>query len=327
MKRQKWLCVLIAASIGAGLMGSSSFAQGKLSLTISSGPIGGDWYSMGGAIGEMIKETFPGAIVTVTTGGALENISKIHAQKADIGFTMAKLYYEALRGIGAYEGKGKQEEIRAVAFLANIPMSFFLVKEDNPLKSIDEIKARKIPLRILTSRKGSSPALAAELMLEEHGFSFEDIKKWGGSVGYVSYAEASTLIKDGHADAYIGPMVSAIVELTTLTTMKMLPIKEEVLDRLQQKHQYVKIRLPKQIHYFVKEDTPHMAEAVILVVRKGLDDDVVYKLVKAIAEQPDRIRRIHQTYKDFDPKTAWKDLGGPMHPGAEKFYREKGYMK
>jgi hypothetical protein len=214
-----------------------------------------------------------------------------------------------------------------VAFLANIPMSFFLVKEDNPLKSIDEIKARKIPLRILTSRKGSSPALAAELMLEEHGFSFEDIKKWGGSVGYVSYAEASTLIKDGHADAYIGPMVSAIVELTTLTKMKMLPIKEEVLDRLQQKHQYVKIRLPKQIHYFVKEDTPHMAEAVILVVRKGLDDDVVYKLVKAIAEQPDRIRRIHQTYKDFDPKTAWKDLGGPMHPGAEKFYREKGYMK
>jgi len=327
MKRQKWLCVLIAASIGAGLMGSSSFAQGKLSLTISSGPIGGDWYSMGGAIGEMIKETFPGAIVTVTTGGALENISKIHAQKADIGFTMAKLYYEALRGIGAYEGKGKQEEIRAVAFLANIPMSFFLVKEDNPLKSIDEIKARKIPLRILTSRKGSSPALAAELMLEEHGFSFEDIKKWGGSVGYVSYAEASTLIKDGHADAYIGPMVSAIVELTTLTKMKMLPIKEEVLDRLQQKHQYVKIRLPKQIHYFVKEDTPHMAEAVIIVVRKGLDDDVVYKLVKAIAEQPDRIRRIHQTYKDFDPKTAWKDLGGPMHPGAEKFYREKGYMK
>ena len=117
MKRRKWLCALIATSICAGLMGTSSFAQGKLSLTISSGPIGGDWYSMGGAIGEMIKETFPGAIVTVTTGGALENISKIHAQKADIGFTMAKLYYEALRGIGAYEGKGKQEEIRAVAFL------------------------------------------------------------------------------------------------------------------------------------------------------------------------------------------------------------------
>lgn len=327
MNRRKCAFVRIVALIWVTLWASAGFAQGKLSLTVTSGPIGGDWYSMGGAIGEIIKETFPGAIVTVTTGGALENISKIHAQKADIGFSMAKLYYEALRGIGAYEGKGKQEEIRAAAFLANIPMSFFLVKEENPLRSIDEIKAKKVPLRILTSRKGSSPALAAELMLEEHGFSFEDIKKWGGSVGYVSYAEASSLIKDGHADAYIGPMVSAIVELTTLTKMKMLPIREDVLDRLQQKHQYVKIRLPKQIHYFVKEETPHMAESVILIVRKGLDDDVVYRLVKAIAEQPDRIRRIHQTYKDFDPKTAWKDLGGPLHPGAERFYKEKGYLK
>ena len=183
MSRRKCLFMMIVASVGVGLVASSSFAQGKLSLTVTSGPIGGDWYSMGGAIGEMIKETFPGAIVTVTTGGALENISKIHAGKADIGFSMAKLYYEALRGIGAYEGKGKQEEIRAAAFLANIPMSFFLVKEDHPLKSIDEIKAKKVPLRILTSRKGSSPALAAELMLDGSSRRLDVTPLWPGRFG------------------------------------------------------------------------------------------------------------------------------------------------
>ena len=115
---------------------------GVKSFTITSGPMGGDWYSIGGASGEMAKQAFPDAIVTVTTGGSLSNIAKVNVGKADLGLTMGKLYGEALAGTGAYAGKAKMENLRAIAFLANIPMSFFLVKEKSALNSIEEIKKK-----------------------------------------------------------------------------------------------------------------------------------------------------------------------------------------
>lgn len=296
-------------------------------FTISSGPMGGDWYSVGGAMGEMAKQIFPEAVVTVTTGGAVENIAKVSMGKADVGLTMASLYAEALSGQGAYAEKGKMENLRAVAFLADIPMSFFLTRQDNSIASIDEIKSKKLKIRILTSKKGSSPSVAAERMLDKYGITFDDIKAWGGSVSFVSYAEASNLIKDGLADAWIGPMVSAIVELTTTTKMKMLPIKTAVLDQLKKDHDYVKIVLPKDKYYFVQTDTPHMAEAVIVVTQKSLPEDPVYKFTKSLSENKERIRSIHQTYSTYEPKTAWQNVGGPLHPGAEKYYREMGVMK
>lgn len=324
MKRKLALLLLTLASLA---LAAGPALAGPATFTVTSGPMGGDFYSLGGALGELVKGVLPGTVVTTTTGGSLENLPKVDAGQADLGLTMAKLYHEALTGAGAYAERGKEENVRAVAYLANIPMSFFLVKEGNPLASIDEFKAKKVPLRILTSKKGSSPALAAEKMLEKYGISFDDIKAWGGSVSYVSYAEASNLIKDGHADAFIGPMVSGIVELTTTEKMKMLPISEAALDQLRDQDSYVKTVLPKDKYYFVTKDTPHMAEAVILVTRKDLDDATVQAVTKAILTHPDAVRNIHKTYAGFDPAAAWQNVGGPLHPGAEKAYKELGYMK
>ncbi|MFH2131038.1 MAG: TAXI family TRAP transporter solute-binding subunit [bacterium] len=296
-------------------------------FTITSGPMGGGWYSIGGATGEMAKEAFAGAIVTVTPGGALSNVAKVNAGQADLGLTMARIYNEARTATGVYEGKKKMENLRAIAYLAPIPMSFVLVKQSNPLSSIEEIKEKKLPIRILTSKKGSSPALAGAFMFAQYGITFDDIKAWGGSVSYVSYAEASNLIKDGHADAWVGPVVSAIMELTTTVKMKMLPIKLEYLDQLQQNYSYGKIFLPKGKYYFVETDLYHMAENVIMVVQKDLGTEEVYQLMKVLMRKKDRIAAISSTYAGFDEATAWQHVGGPLHPGAEKYYREMNLMK
>jgi hypothetical protein len=318
-------CVVLCA-LGVILAAAPLMAGEKVFLTIASGPTGGDWYTMGGTIGELAKSAVPGATVTVTTGGAVGNLSVVDAGKADIGLSMASLYNEARSGSGEFQGKAK-ENIRAMAYLANIFMSFLLVAEESPIRSIDEIREKKIPIRLLTSTRASSPAVAAERMLGEYGIKLDDITKWGGKVGYVSYAEASNLIKDGHADAWVGPMVSGIVELATTKKMRLLPIRSAVLDAVQEKYQYVKATLPKGMYYFVTVDTPHMAESVILIARKGLADDVVYRLAKAISGDPEQIRRVSKTYQSYDPAQAWRNVGGPLHPGAERFYREASYMK
>lgn len=328
MKRMRngarlWILGLL---LGLLLAPAPAAAAEKVFLTIASGPTGGDWYTMGGTIGELAKAAVPGATVTVTTGGAVGNLSVVDTGKADIGLSMASLYNEARTGAGEFQGKAK-ENVRAMAYLANIYMSFFLVAEESPIRSIQEIRDKKIPIRLLTSTKASSPAVAAERMLHEYGIAFDDITKWGGKVGYVSYAEASNLIKDGHADAWVGPMVSGIVELTTTKKMRMLPIQPAVLDKLQEKHQYAKGNLAKGAYYFVTAETPHMAESVILIARKGLADDVVYRLTKAISGDPEQIRRVSKTYQPYNPAQAWRNVGGPLHPGAERYYREAGSMK
>ena len=103
----KKLFVIVSLTVCCTLVGLSPAQAG--SFTITSGPMGGDWYSIGGAMGEMAKATFPGAVVTVTTGGALANVAKVNAGKADVGLSMAKLYAEALAGKGKYKDKKLRE--------------------------------------------------------------------------------------------------------------------------------------------------------------------------------------------------------------------------
>lgn len=321
-----------AIFVGLMLLGiviavTPAMAQMKF-LTISSGPVGGSWYIFGGTLSDLIKNEFPAVKVTVTTGGSLSNPGKVSDGKADVGFTMDRLFYEARNGIGAFKGKKPHKNLMALAFLADIYMSVFLIKEDSPINSIQEIKEKKLPIRILTSPRASSPSVAAEKMLGAYGISIDDIRSWGGKVNFVSYAEASALIKDGHADAWCGPVTSpAIIELTIARKMKLLPIKESVLNALKDKYKYGKAVIPKGTWYFVKKDTPIMTESIIIFVRKDLPENMAYTITKSIATHPDRIRGVSRTYTHFTPQKMYQVSGGPLHPGALRYYRERGDIK
>ena len=110
----KMRCVIGLAVIMTLCFLGTGLAADK-TLTISAGPMGGDWYSLGGALGEMAKEAMPGTVVTVTTGGAVVNLPKINAGQGDLGLTMAKLYHEALTGTESFANRRKQENVRVLA--------------------------------------------------------------------------------------------------------------------------------------------------------------------------------------------------------------------
>jgi len=308
------------------LSGIPAFSGVKF-ITITSGPIGGEWYILGGSLAELVKEEIPNVKVTATTGGGLSNPTKVNTGKADIGLTQDRLLYEAREGIGGFKDQGPHENIMGMVYLADIWMSVFLVREDYPVNSIDEIKEKRVPIRIVTAPRASTPSLAAERMFAEYGITFDDIRSWGGKVNFVSYSEGASLIKDGHADAYCGPIMPAIVDLAFSKKIKMLPVKESVLDALRKKFKYGKGVIPKDSYYFVKEDTPVMTESPIFIVRKDLPDDIVYRITKAICNNPDRIRKSGRTYRSFSPENAWRIFGGPIHPGALRYYREQGWIK
>ncbi len=308
------------------LMMFSATAAAPKFLTISTGPVGGEWYILGGILSELLKPVLPDTKVSSTTGGGVANLSTVATGKSDIGTTQDQLLFDARNGTTDFTS-GKLTNVVGLCYLADIYMSVFLVREDYQISSLEDLAAKKLGMRILTAPTGSTPSRAATRMLAEYGVTPDLLKSWGGSLSYVAYADASSMIRDGHADAYVGPIMPAIIELTVSRKMKMLPVKDAVLKAMTDKYSYGQATIPAGAYDFVKANTPVMTESPVLVVRDDVDADTVYLITKAIYENPDKIKGAGATYAKFDPKTMAKISGGPIHPGALKFYKEVGLVK
>ena len=171
MKKGLISLLVAVVMLAAGLAQMPQAAELK-TFTITSGPLGGDFYALGGVIGEAARGVMPGTTVSVNTGGSVENLLKIDAGKADLGTSMIKLYQESLKAEGVFANRKPVQNVKIMMYVAPMPMSFFLVREDSPYTSIADIASTKPKIRLLTSKKGSSPAVASENMLKQYGFSF-----------------------------------------------------------------------------------------------------------------------------------------------------------
>jgi len=325
--RHATLCMIVLTLFLVVSFTAQVAAEEVRFITIAAGPVGGEWYILGGILGELIKEALPDVRVTSSTGGAIANLTTVNRGRADIATTQDQLLYEALQGGGPFAELESHDNVTGLTYLADIYMSVFLVREEFDLHSIAEIAEREVPIRLLTAPRGSSPSVAAERMLETYGITVEDIQAYGGLVNYVSYSEAASLIRDGHADAYVGPIMPAIVELSVARPLRLLPVEDRLLTELSENYKYGISSIPAELYDFVVEDTPVMTESPILIVRADLPEDIVYAVTQAIHTNPERIRESGRTYQNFTPEKGPRITGGPIHPGAERFYREQGWLE
>jgi len=109
--------------------------------------------------------------------------------------------------------------------------------------------------------------------------------------------------------------------------MKWLQMEEEIIDQLVEQYQYSKNFIPKGKYSFVVEDGWTIGGPNVILVNAEVPEEIVYRITKRLCENPKVVRDWGFWYVNFDPKIAWKDLGGPLHPGAERYYREAGYIK
>jgi len=331
------IAIILVAAIAIGAYYATMPKPGPkpLKVTISGGPSGGMWYILCGKLSDMLKEDYPGSLITVIEGGGLTNLERVNDGTADFGTTMAHYYKQALGGPWDPDKKDQPltkqlPNLRAVARFSPIRHLFWVVDE-SPLKSIEQIKEQKYPLKITSSPWGSTPVWAMKRTLEAYGITLKDIESWGGKVSPVAYSQAADLIKDGHAEAFFGPVLPPLTELATTKKLRILPIKEEVLASLKEKWGYdaLTIKAGTQLvpQVTLEKDMLSVVEWQVFVCRKDLPDDVVYAFTKTFLSRPDVIRNLHAELAAYDPPTAWKDVGGPLHPGAEKAFRDLGYMK
>ena len=170
--------------------------------------------------------------------------------------------------------------------------------------------------------------MATEEMLKTTwGVSFDDIVSWGGQVVYTEFGDAVQMLKDGQLDAF-SPLTAApnstIMELSTLSNVKFLPMGKKSVAQMVE-NGYPEIMIPAGVYRGIDADLLSIAAPYGAAAHAEVPEDIVYKLTKALCENDEYMRNVNATLKSFYPEN-FKSFLIPLHPGAERYYREQGWI-
>lgn len=325
------MALTVAACGGGGdKKADNKAAAGKVDrskefITVLTGPTSGIYFPIGGAFSKVVGEMGYKTSATAT-GATAENINAILTGKGEMAIAMSDSVIQAVEAFGAYQGKPKAENLRAMMGLwPNVCQ--IVTTKDSGITKFTDLKGKRVGV----GAPNSGVELNARMMFEAHGMTYKDAK-----VDYLSYGEAIDQIKNGQCDvAFVtsGLGNATIKELGTAKEIVFVPVEGEALKKLTAKYPfYVEWKIPKET-YGTKVDTTTAAVMNIMLVSKNLSDDVVYDLLTGIYSQKglETIGASHATAKrEIKPETALRGIKGTsvkLHPGAEKYYKEKGMLK
>jgi TRAP transporter TAXI family solute receptor len=297
-----------------------SFGQEKVDLKMMTGPMGGSWVPLGGAIAELIQKNIPGATVSVSPGGGIANVVGVQEGKADIGFGNSSSSVDGTMGREPFKAPTKN-----VMQLANLYPQYFqmVVLEDSGIKSPADLKGKGI----CPGPKGHTGELLAQQVLQLYGLSYKDMSK----VNHVSYSDAVSLMKDGHAQGYLlGTTIpaSSILDLATTKKIRLLSLPEDKIKELQKMNVgYLRRVIPAGTYPGVNYDAITVGYFTHLVVSAKLPEPLVYNITKILSENVERLADVVKDMKGVTVKDLALDIGVPFHPGALKYYKEKGVIK
>lgn len=322
------ICLLAFLFITISLCGSV-YADTPLEGTAST--VGGTWYNTLASLSGLISEKDPSIRINVSPGGGVSNPGTIGEGTFNIGWsypTFAKLAYE---GKDVYEKEYKDLRMIATKFSPSLYHFYTLADSDiSSSTSIEEIFAEKKPVRFLTVKLSNSGGWTFTRMLEFYNSSEEEIKSWGGKTFHSPYSDWTGLAQDGHVDAIFNCMAlpsTTLQQILIYKKVKLFPLSEEFRDYMHEKYAFEKAVIPAGTYDFLEQDIPTIGLANALAVNKNVSDEVVYRILEILDQNLEEVKNIHPSWKNFDTKNAWENPGCPLHPGAEKFYKDKGYME
>ncbi|KKX34405.1 TAXI family TRAP transporter solute-binding subunit [Rhizobium sp. LC145] len=324
--RQKILA--IGAVVGIVAAGASfAIAQTPAFFRIGTGGTAGTYYPIGGLIANAISgagdKGVQGLVATaVASNGSVANINAIQSGAMESGFTQSDVAYWAHSGTGLYEGKGKVEDLRLIGTL--YPETIHLVAAKNSgIKSVADLKGKRVSI----DEPGSGTIVDARIVLAAYGLSEDDIR-----AEHLKPGPAGELLRDGGLDAYFfvgGYPTGAISELATSAGITLVPISGPEADKLLSEYSFFsKDTVPEGAYQGVGA-TPTIAVAAQWVTSAKQPEELVYNITKVMWNDATRaaLDAGHAKGKLITLQNAVTSLGIPLHPGAERFYKEAGVLK
>ncbi|MBQ3627176.1 MAG: TAXI family TRAP transporter solute-binding subunit [Synergistaceae bacterium] len=280
-------------------------AAENINLRFMTGPAGGNW----NILGEVLADAWRNAkIANVKTnvGGGVSNILNIHAKRCDIAFSVLSLFHAAIKGDGDFKGRSVDNAM----LLTNLytQYTYFIIRKDFAAKyninNLEDIINNKIPVRFATLKPGTSTEFIIKAIFDKaYNLDYKtELRKWGGSVEYVSYQGGYELLSDKHLDMFafsVGKSSQAVQNILSKLDVTILNISQDALNKLAQAYGTVTVKIDDNINT--------VGDYACLVVRKDLNQTLIYNLCKAIWSNRDEILKSVPDMQEFmdRPSVRW----------------------
>jgi TRAP transporter TAXI family solute receptor len=331
------LRAILAAAVLALLGGvAPAHTQEMQFFRIGTGGVAGTYYPIGGLIADIISSPpgartcdkggscgVPGLVaIAQSSNGSVANVNAIKSGELESGFVQSDVAYWAYTGTGIFEGQGKVENLRAIASL--YPESIHVVaREDAGIQTIADLAGKRVSL----DEPGSGTLVDARIILEAYGLSEDDLE-----AEYIKPSPAVAKIRDNQLDAFIivaGYPTGSVVELSSSVGADLVPVDGAEVDALLEQYQFFARDLIPAGTYEGIDEIPTISVGAQWVVGAEVDEELVYGITKALWHENARalLDAGHAKGAAITLETALDGIGIPLHPGAERYYREVGLLQ
>lgn len=326
MRRRHFIQLSPAAIVAVAAPAMPAIARGQF-FRIGTGGPGGTYFPIGGLLASAISEASGGGVKgmvasAVATQGALANVHAIAAGQLEAALAQADIAYWAWSGTGLFDGRPRLDSLRLIANLYAETIHI-VVRRGAGIASVADLRGRRVSL----DEPGSGTLVDARIVLEAHGLTERDLR-----AEYLKAGPAADLMRDGELDAFFivgGAPIGAIAELaTSIGDVALLPIEGPPAARLLEHYRFFSPGTIAAGTYQGVDAVQTLAVGAQLIVPARLPDDLVYAVTVALWNA--NTRRLldagHPKGKLIRPETALLGAAIPLHPGAERFYRETGAL-
>lgn len=322
MIKLKAIAAILA--MGTSLAISPAHAQTKF-VTIGTGGVTGVYYAVGGAVCRLMNKdrATTGIRCSVeSTGGSVYNVNTIRAGELDIGVVQSDVQYNSVKGTAQFEKAGPMEDLRAIFSIHPEPM-MVLARKDSGVKNFEDFKGK----RFNVSNPGSGQRATVEMLLPALGMKMSDFSL----ASELKADEHGAALCDNKIDGFayvVGNPSANIQDVTTTCAAQLVNVTGPAVDKLIADYPYyAKATIPGGTYANNPDPVTTFGVASTLVSSAKTSPETVYLLVKSVFENFDEFKKLHPAFAGLDPQHMIKDgLSAPLHEGAVKYYKEKGWM-
>ena len=320
------VALLLALTLTGCAESSTEREEEPIMATMLQGSPSGVWFMLSNGLSECVNTSFPGSVLNITPGGVVPNVIRLCEGESD--FALTHNYVAVAGSKGEYPFDQAYENIVSVASFYPSAGQLFL-RSSLGVKTMDEIIENKVKLNIAIGTKGELVEASFLQLIEAYGVTREEMEAWGCTFVSGGHSDVGPLFADGVIDGYF-VMVSTpspvVMENATNNDMVLVELSPDKVRSICETYGYSQITINKDTYTFMTKDVEAFANYTMLAAITSTDEETVYKMAKSIHENLDYLQLAHAALSGVTEETLIQHLGVPLHPGAERYYKEAGLL-
>lgn len=324
-----------ALALGGGAVAGTLLPRGVAAQTATlewrGGSIGGGWYTIVSGVGPLLERTVPGLSIRAVPGGGAANPVAVQQGQAQLAMSIDIFAAMARTGTGTYQGRPPADKLRMIGqSFGDTPYHF--IRAPGQTMDIPTLFREGRNVRFGGASAGATDEVALRWLLAVYGQTYDSLRARGWRFSLAAYAELANAYKDGQLDyAFfaLGLPGGAVVDMATGRDGELLDIPQNVLDAFKTTHGMGSGVIPPNTYprFQGARAVRTLVMATTLVVSADVAEDVVYAITKSLCENITELPRVHASLADYRCETAVNDRPVPVHPGALRYYRERGWVQ